>query len=59
MKIMFMGTPEISAGALSALIDAGHNVCAVVTGEDKPRGRGNVMTPTPTKKLAQIGRAHV
>ncbi|MBR5139522.1 MAG: methionyl-tRNA formyltransferase [Clostridia bacterium] len=52
MKIMFMGTPEISAGALSALLDGGHNVCAVVTGEDKPRGRGNVMTPTPTKKLA-------
>lgn len=53
MKIMFMGTPEISAGALSALIDGGHNVIAVVTGEDKPRGRGNVMTPTPTKKLAE------
>lgn len=52
MKIMFMGTPEISAGALSALIDAGHNVTAVITGEDKPRGRGNVMTPTPVKKLA-------
>ena len=52
MKIMFMGTPEISAGALSALLDAGHEVVAVVTGEDKPRGRGNVMTPTPTKKLA-------
>ncbi len=52
MKIMFMGTPEISAGALSALIDAGHEIVAVVTGEDKPRGRGNVMTPTPTKKLA-------
>ena len=53
MKIMFMGTPEISAGCLDALISAGHNVCAVVTGEDKPRGRGNVMTPTPTKALAQ------
>ena len=52
MKIMFMGTPEISAGALSALLDGGHNVVAVVTGEDKPRGRGNVMTPTATKKLA-------
>ncbi len=52
MRIMFMGTPEISAGALSALIDGGHNVVAVVTGEDKPRGRGNVMTPTPTKRLA-------
>ena len=53
MRIMFMGTPEISALSLSALLDAGHNVCAVVTGEDKPRGRGNVMTPTPTKKLAE------
>ena len=53
MKIMFMGTPEISAGALSALIDGGHNITAVVTGEDKPRGRGNVMTPTPTRKLAE------
>ena len=52
MKIMFMGTPEISAGALSALIERGHNVTCVITGEDKPRGRGNVMTPTPTKKLA-------
>lgn len=53
MKILFMGTPEISAGALSSLIDSGHNVVAVVTGEDKPRGRGNVMTPTPTKRLAE------
>ena len=53
MRIMFMGTPEISAGALSALIERGHDVVAVVTGEDKPRGRGNAMTPTPTKKLAE------
>jgi len=53
MRIMFMGTPEISAGALSVLIENGHEVVAVVTGEDKPRGRGNVMTPTPTKKLAE------
>lgn len=53
MKIMFMGTPEISAGALSALIEDGHNIVAVVTGEDKPRGRGNVMAPTPTKRLAE------
>lgn len=52
MKIMFMGTPEISMTALARLIDDGHNIVAVVTGEDKPRGRGNVMTPTPTKSLA-------
>ena len=47
-----MGTPEISATALARLIDDGHGVCAVITREDKPRGRGNVMTPTPVKALA-------
>lgn len=52
MKIMFMGTPEISAIALKKLIDDGHSIAAVVTGEDKPRGRGNVLTPTPCKALA-------
>ena len=52
MKIMFMGTPEISALCLDRLIKDGHEVCAVVTGEDKPRGRGKVMTPTAVKSLA-------
>ncbi len=52
MKIMFMGTPEISALCLEKLICDGHEICAVVTREDKPRGRGNTMTPTPTKVLA-------
>ena len=52
MKILFMGTPEISMISLKKLIEDGHNIVAVVTGEDKPRGRGNVMTPTPCKALA-------
>lgn len=52
MRIMFMGTPEISATCLKGLIDNGHEVVAVISREDKPRGRGNVMTPTPTKELA-------
>ncbi len=52
MKILFMGTPEISATVLSRLIEDGHNIAAVVTREDKPRGRGNVMTPTATKVVA-------
>ena len=52
MKIMFMGTPEISATCLDVLIKDGHNVVAAVTREDKPRGRGNVMTPTPVKTLS-------
>ena len=51
-NIMFMGTPEISATCLKALIADGHEISAVITREDKPRGRGNVMTPTPVKTLA-------
>lgn len=51
-NIMFMGTPEISATALEKLISDGHGISAVITREDKPRGRGNVMTPTPVKTLA-------
>ena len=52
MKMLFMGTPEISATCLKRLIDDKKEVVAVVTREDKPRGRGNVMTPTPVKTLA-------
>ena len=47
-----MGTPEISATALSRLIADGHEIIAVVTREDKPRGRKMIMTPTPVKQLA-------
>lgn len=52
MRIMFMGTPDIAAACLETLIASGEDVVAVVTGEDKPRGRGNVMTPTPVKRVA-------
>ena len=51
-NIMFMGTPEISATCLQKLIEDGHGISVVITREDKPRGRGNVMTPTPVKTLA-------
>ena len=53
MRIMFMGTPEIAETCLKEIIGAGLEVCAAVTREDKPRGRGNVMTPTPVKVLAE------
>ncbi len=51
-NIMFMGTPEISATCLDRLLADGHGIGAVITREDKPRGRGNLMTPTPVKTLA-------
>ncbi len=52
MRIMFMGTPEISAVCLKELINSDNEIIAAVTGQDKPRGRGNVMTPTAVKALA-------
>ena len=35
MKIVFMGTPDFAVGALRALVEAGHEVVAVVTQPDK------------------------
>ena len=52
MKILFMGTPDFAVFTLRALIDAGHEICAVVTQPDKPRGRGYAMTPPPVKVCA-------
>lgn len=52
MKIVFMGTPDFAVGALEALIKAGHEVAAVVTQPDKPKGRGGKMQITPVKACA-------
>ena len=52
MRIVFMGTPDIAATCLAKLFEDGREVVGVVTGEDKARGRGNVLTPTPVKSLA-------
>ena len=52
MKIVFMGTPDFAVGALEALVEAGHDVAAVVTQPDKPKGRGGKMQETPVKACA-------
>lgn len=52
MNIVFMGTPEFSVPCLDALIKAGHNILGVFTQPDKPKGRGNIMTPPPVKEFA-------
>lgn len=53
LRIIYMGTPEFAVAPLKALVDNGFNVVAVVTGEDKPQGRGRKIMPTPVKELAQ------
>ena len=52
MKIVFMGTPDFAAGALEALIEAGHDITAVYTQPDKPKGRGKEVQMTPVKEVA-------
>ena len=52
MRIVFMGTPDFSVPALNALVDAGHEVAAVVTQPDRPKGRGKDVQMTPVKLQA-------
>lgn len=52
MKVVFMGTPDFAVDALQAIIEAGHEVTAVVTQPDKPKGRGKEMQATPVKTCA-------
>ena len=47
-----MGTPDFAVAPLKTLVDSGFNVVAVVTGEDKPQGRGRKVLPTPVKEFA-------
>lgn len=52
MKLIFMGTPDFAAGALKSLIEAGHEIVAVVTQPDKAKGRSRELVPSPVKELA-------
>lgn len=52
MKIVFMGTPDFAVGALEALIRAGHEITAVVTQPDKPKGRSGQLQCPPVKECA-------
>ena len=52
MRILFMGTPDIAAASLQALLDAGHTIVGVFTRADKPVGRKQILTAPPVKQLA-------
>lgn len=53
MNIVFMGTPDIAALSLKALLREGHKVVGAFTREDKPVGRKQVLTAPPVKTLAE------
>ena len=48
-----MGTPEFAVPSLTSLLEAGYEPVAVATGPDRPRGRGQEVSPTPVKAVAQ------
>ena len=52
MKVVYMGTPDFAVGALEAIVNAGHEVVAVVTQPDKPKGRSDKLIPSPVKECA-------
>ena len=52
MKIVYMGTPAFACPPLEHLDKSRHEVIAVVTGPDKPSGRGKKLAPTEVAVLA-------
>ena len=53
VRILYMGTPEMSAKVLEALISGGFNIVGVVAQEDQPVGRKAIITEVPTKVVAK------
>ena len=53
MRVVFMGTPDFAVPSLRALVENGYRPVAVVTGPDRPRGRGRKLQPTAVKQAAQ------
>lgn len=51
-RVVFFGSPQIAVKSLNALIDSRHHVVGVVTGPDRPAGRGMQLQPSSVKAAA-------
>ena len=49
MRIVCMGTPDFAVPSLEKLAETGHEIVGVFTQPDRPKGRGNKLTPSPVK----------
>jgi methionyl-tRNA formyltransferase len=52
MRVVFLGTPEFAIPSLEAVAGAGHEIVAVFTQPDRPKGRGNELAESPVKIAA-------
>ena len=59
MRIVFMGTPDFAVPSLNALLERGHEILAVYTQPDKPKGRGHKLLPPPVKETAMAHNIEV
>ena len=53
MRLVFLGTPEFAVPTLERTVEAGHEVLAVLTQPDRPRGRGQLTSASPVKAAAE------
>ncbi|QOL16144.1 methionyl-tRNA formyltransferase [Dickeya dianthicola] len=53
LRIIFAGTPDFAAQHLAGLLSSEHEIVGVFTQPDRPAGRGNKLTPSPVKVLAE------
>jgi methionyl-tRNA formyltransferase len=53
MRIVFAGTPHVAADVLRGIVQAGHEVCLVLTREDAPMGRSKTLTKSPVAAVAE------
>lgn len=53
IRVVFMGTPELSSLFLKSLIDSHYNIVGVVTQPDRPIGRSQTFEASPVKKVAE------
>ncbi|MBP2650176.1 MAG: Methionyl-tRNA formyltransferase [Firmicutes bacterium] len=52
LKIVYMGTPDFAVPCLDKLVQEAHEILAVVTQPDRPKGRGRKLAPSPVKEAA-------
>ena len=53
MRLVFLGTPAFAVPTLERIVQTGHQVLAVISQPDRPRGRGHNAAPPPVKESAQ------
>jgi methionyl-tRNA formyltransferase len=54
MRLVYLGTPRFAVPTLERIVEAGHQVVAVLTQPDRPRGRGQQVAPPPVKEAALL-----